>query len=347
MRLPRVATDADDTSAGRQLARGFPALRFEPELEWGFALAYGARYRLACAISYGVLCVVVALLAFYGKALPAAALAAVLIPAAFLCIGLIWAWSIALALAALAPYWIVASLRAPQAQAVTLTLAAIHGGVLLLAAILGYLRERSARLAYLQTLLINHLGERDGLTQLANRRAFDRYLEAAWQQCADDKALLVLLLVDIDNFRKFNDRYGLAAGDDCVRRVAGAVAASAARPLDHCARYSGVQFAVLLANPDRLYAEDLPARVRSAVAALAIAHPDSPNGRHVTVSVGVALTVPRANDSREAFVALAQDALREAHDAGGNRIAARESESSMVRTGMFQAEVTLAAARRG
>ena len=347
MRLPRVATDADNTSAGRQLARGFPALRFEPELEWGFALAYGARYRLAATIGYGVLCVIGASLAFYAKALPAAALATVLVPAAFLCIGLAWAWSVALACVALALYWIVAPWRAPQAEPVTLALGAIHGGVLLLSAILGYLRERSARLAYLQTLLINHLGERDGLTQLANRRAFDRYLEAAWQQSIDDKALLVLLLVDIDNFRKFNDRYGLVAGDDCVRRVAGAVAASAARPLDHCARYSGVQFAVLLANPDRLYAEDLPARVRSAVAALAIAHPDSPNGRHVTVSVGVALTVPRSNDSREVFVALAQEALREAHDAGGNRIAARESESSMVRTGMFRAEVTLAAARRG
>ena len=245
MRLPRVATDADNTSAGRQLARGFPVLRFEPELERGFALAYGARYRLACAIGYGALCAIVALFAFYGKALPAAALAAVLIPAAFLCIGLTWAWSIALALAALALYWIVASLRAPQTEGITLSLAAIHGGVLLLSAILGYLREHSERLAYLQTLLINHLGERDGLTQLANARAFNRYLEAAWQQCIDDKALLVLLLVDIDNFRKFNDRYGLAAGDDCVRRVAGAVAASATRPLDHCARYSGVQFAAI------------------------------------------------------------------------------------------------------
>jgi two-component system chemotaxis family response regulator WspR len=222
-----------------------------------------------------------------------------------------------------------------------------QGGVLLVAAILSYVGEYASRVGYLQALVITHLGERDGLTHLANRRMFDRYLEATWQQCSGDKALLVLLLIDVDNFRKFNDRNGLQAGDECVQRVAGAVAASAARPLDFCARYSGIQFAVLLANPDRLYAEDLPARVRSAVAALAIAHPDSPNGRHVTVSVGVALTVPRPADSREDFVALAQGALREARDAGGNRIAARESESSMVRTGMFRAEVTLAAARRG
>lgn len=347
MRLSRVATDADDSTAGRQLAHGFPSLKFEPELEWGFARACGARYRLASAIGYSSLCLIAALLVFYGRVWPAAGLTAVLMPAAFLGVGLTWRWSIALALAGLALYWIAALLMAPQAQAITLLFAATHAGVFLLSALLGYWRDRNARLAYLQALVINHLGERDGLTHLANARAFHRHLEATWQSCINDKALLVLLLVDIDNFRKFNDRYGLAAGDDCVRRVAGAVAAGASRPLDYCARHSGIQFAVLLANPDRLYAEDLPVRVRSAVAALAIAHPDAPNGRHVSVSVGVALTVPRTADSREAFVALAQDALREAHEAGGNCIAARESEASLVHTGMFRAEVALAAARRG
>jgi diguanylate cyclase (GGDEF)-like protein len=347
MRFPRVVTDADDTAAGRQLASGFATLRFTPELEGDFRRAYATRLRLAGAIGYGVACVVAAMLAFTSRTLPGLVLATLLLPAAFLLSGITWRRCIALAVAGLVVFWIAVLVRRPNPDAWTIALACTHGGLLVLAAALGYLRERGARLAYLQTLVINQLGERDGLTQLANGRVFDRCLEGVWQQCINDKALLVLLLIDVDNFRKFNDRYGLAAGDDCVRRVAGAVAASAARPLDFCARYSGVQFAVLLANPDRLYAEDMPARVRSAVAALAIPHPDSPNGRHVTVSVGVALTVPRAADSRADLLALAQDALREAHAAGGNRIAARESESSMVRTGMFRAEVMLAAARRG
>jgi diguanylate cyclase (GGDEF)-like protein len=347
MKLPRVVTDADDTAAGRQLARGFAALRFAPDIEHGFVRAFGTRYGWLIAAGYAIAWLGATALAFSSRALPGAALATVLVPIGFLLGGLLWRTRAALALAGLALFWITAVARARGLDAALTAFAWSQGGVLLIAAVLGYRNEHGARLAYLEALLITHLGERDGLTGLANRRAFDRHLARAWQQCSADQALLVLLLIDIDNFRKFNDRYGLAAGDDCVRRVAGAVAGCATRPLDFCARHGGIQFAVLLANPDRLYAEDLPARVRAAVAALAIAHPDSPNSRQVTVSIGVALTVPRAADSHEAFVALAREALREAHEAGGNRIAARESEASMVRTGMFRAEVTLAAARSG
>jgi diguanylate cyclase (GGDEF)-like protein len=208
-----------------------------------------------------------------------------------------------------------------------------------------YALEHAVRAAYLEAVVIAHLGERDGLTGLFNRRVFDRYLERVWQQSIVDKSLVVLMLVDADNFRSYNDRFGLKAGDDCIRQVASAMSGCARRPLDFCARYSGIQFAIVLANPDRLYAEDIPQHVRAAVAALGIPHPDSPNGRHVTVSVGVALTVPRVSDSREAFIELAQAALREAHEQGGDRVAARESESSLVQTGMFHAEVALAVAR--
>jgi diguanylate cyclase (GGDEF)-like protein len=208
-----------------------------------------------------------------------------------------------------------------------------------------YALEHAIRVAYLEAVVIAHLGERDGLTGLFNRRVFDRYLERVWQQSIVDKSLAVLMLVDADNFRSYNDRFGLKAGDDCIRQVAAAMSACARRPLDFCARYSGIQFAIVLANPDRLYAEDIPQHVRAAVAALGIPHPDSPNGRHVTVSVGVALTVPRVSDSREAFIELAQAALREAHEKGGDRVVARESESSLVQTGMFRAEVALAAIR--
>jgi len=347
MKLPRVSTDADETAAGRQLARGFPTLRFDADLEHSFERAFDVRYRWIAAVVYGLAWVGSAALAFSSRSLPGAVLAALLVPVGFLLPGFLWRARAGLILGGLVIFWAAVLVQTRASDSGLLPFAWCQAGLCIISAAYGYLREHGARLAYLQALMITHLGERDGLTGLANRRMFDRYLEAVWRQCADDKALLVLLLVDIDNFRKFNDRFGLPAGDDCIRRVAGAVAASAARPLDFCARYGGVQFVVLLANPDRLYAEDLPARVRSAVGALAIAHPDSPNGRYVTISAGVALTVPRSSDSREDFIVLAQAALRDAHDAGGNRIAARESELSLVRTGMFRAEVTLAAARHG
>jgi len=208
-----------------------------------------------------------------------------------------------------------------------------------------YALEHAIRAAYLEAVVIAHLGERDGLTGLFNRRVFDRYLERVWQQSLVDKSLVVLMLVDADNFRSYNDRFGVKVGDDCIKQVAAAMSGCARRPLDFCARYSGIQFAIVLANPDRQYAEDIPQHVRAAVAALGIPHPDSPNGRHLTVSVGVALTVPRVSDSREAFIELAQAALRTAHEQGGDRVVALESESTLVQTGMFRGEVTLAAAR--
>jgi diguanylate cyclase (GGDEF)-like protein len=347
MRLPRVATDADSSAAGRQLAGGFRLLRFEADLEYGFRRALRDRWSPVGPAVYGTACLAMAVLLVRLDATAGVALATLLIPAAFLLPGVRWRPALALAFGSLALFWGTYLWRETGRMPSTAALAWTHALLLLMAAVQGYLREHWTRRAYLQALVINHLGERDALTELANRHMFDRYLDGIWRQSIEDKALLVLLLVDVDRFREYNDRQGLAAGDDCLRKVARAVAASATRPLDFCARYGGVQFAVLLANPDRLYAEDLPARVRSAVAALAIAHPDSPNGRTVTVSVGVALTVPRAADSREDFLGLAHAALREARQAGGNRIAAREAESSLVRTGMFRAEVTLAAERRG
>ncbi len=231
----------------------------------------------------------------------------------------------------------------PAAQVVAyafVLITAVAGG-----AVAAYAIEHAIRVAWLEALVIGHLGERDGLTGLFNRRMFDGFIGRVWEQSLEDQSLIVLMLIDVDNFRRYNDRFGLQAGDECVRKVAGAIAACALRPLDFCARYSGIQFAIVLANPDRLYAEEVPQRVREAVAALEIPHPESPNRRDVTVSVGVALSVPRAIDSREAYIELAQAALREAHDQGGDRVCARESESSLVQSGMFRAEVMLAAAQ--
>jgi diguanylate cyclase (GGDEF)-like protein len=232
---------------------------------------------------------------------------------------------------------------ANQVIAYSLVLVTVVGG----GAAAAYAIEHAIRVAWLEALVIGHLGERDGLTGLFNRRMFDGFIGRVWEQSIEDKSLIVLMLIDVDNFRHYNDRFGLQAGDECIRRVAGAISACALRPLDFCARYSGVQFAIVLANPDRLYAEEVPRRVREAVAALEIPHPQSPNGRDVTVSVGVALTVPRAIDSLERYIELAQASLREAHDQGGDRVVAKESESSLVQSGMFRAEVALAAAREG
>ena len=211
MRFPRVATDADDTAAGRQLARGFAMLRFARDLEHGFERAFGARYDWLIALSYAIAWLGATALALTSRALPAAVLATVLVPIGFLLRGLLWRRRAALALAGLAMFWITVFARTRGLDASLETFAWSQGGVLLVAAVLGYLHEHSVRLAYLQSLVITHLGERDGLTAACeSAQCSTATSSGSGSSASTDQALLVLLFVDIDNFRKFNDRYGLA-----------------------------------------------------------------------------------------------------------------------------------------
>ena len=98
-------------------------------------------------------------------------------------------------------------------------------------------------------------------------------------------------MLDVDFFKKFNDRYGHVAGDDCLRRVAGAIATGPRRPTDLAARYGGEEFAVILPDTDADGACAVAEKIRQAVQSLAIPHADSPCG-DVTVSLGVHTCCP-------------------------------------------------------
>ena len=117
-------------------------------------------------------------------------------------------------------------------------------------------------------MVIAHLGERDGLTGLFNRRVFDRYLERVWQQAIDDKSLVVLMLVNADNFRSYNDRFGLRPAMTASAEVAAAMSACACgRSISaHAIRVSSSRSCSRTRTV--LYAEDIPQHVRAAVAAL-------------------------------------------------------------------------------
>jgi diguanylate cyclase (GGDEF)-like protein/PAS domain S-box-containing protein len=160
--------------------------------------------------------------------------------------------------------------------------------------IIGSLRDISLRKSIEDQLTeanrrLEILAAQDGLTGLANRRAFDEALVREHRRAARESDGLALIMIDIDRFKSFNDRYGHPAGDECLKQVAGAVADAARRPGDMAARYGGEEFVVLLPNTDESGAAEVAERIRLAVRSLAIAHDSGMEGI-VTISAGVSAT---------------------------------------------------------
>jgi diguanylate cyclase (GGDEF)-like protein len=163
---------------------------------------------------------------------------------------------------------------------------------------------------------LRRLAGHDPLTGVANRRQFDEALDAEWRRCAQAVHPLAVVLIDLDQFKQFNDTYGHQAGDECLRRVAEALAGGVMRRGELLARYGGEEFVALFpgAEPDDAMkaAERLAERVRTA----AIPYP-LVQGGVVTCSIGVATTVPAGCDPAT-LVAAADVAMYEAKRAGRN-----------------------------
>lgn len=130
---------------------------------------------------------------------------------------------------------------------------------------------------------------RDGLTGIANRAAFDRELEARWAEAVSTGRPIALVLMDIDFFKKFNDRFGHRTGDAVLKAVAGCIP-PCCRSVDFAARYGGEEFAMILPNADRLVAASVCVAVRRAVENKELAFEG--NCHRVTISLGAAL-LPR------------------------------------------------------
>jgi two-component system cell cycle response regulator len=164
------------------------------------------------------------------------------------------------------------------------------------------------------------LSATDGLTEVANRRWFDETLGREWQRALRDAAPLSLILADIDHFKRFNDRYGHVAGDECLKQVAAAMRASVHRGGDHVARYGGEEFAVILPATDAAQATEIAERIRAAVAAIGIAHAGNTAAAVVTVSLGVASVTPQSSDEAITLLQSADQALYLAKHRGRNRV---------------------------
>ncbi|MBN8217429.1 MAG: diguanylate cyclase [Spirochaetes bacterium] len=171
----------------------------------------------------------------------------------------------------------------------------------------------------------------DALTSVANRRHFNESLAREFQRHQRSGEPLSLLLLDIDHFKKFNDRYGHLAGDECLRRVAGALRSVVLRVPDVVARYGGEEFAVILPETDDAGALALGERIRRAVEGLAIPHEASATAEVVTISLGCVTLRPTGFEEAAELIALADKALYRAKRDGRNRILAVSPEELAAR----------------
>lgn len=160
----------------------------------------------------------------------------------------------------------------------------------------------------------------DGLTHIANRRRFDAVLQHEWRRCLRERQPMSLLMLDVDDFKAYNDEYGHQAGDEVLIRIAAACEGAMKRSTDTAARYGGEEFAIILANTDAAGALRIAEAVAAAVRDTAMPHRRATAADVVTVSVGVATQVPDGRQGPESLVSRADQALYAAKRAGRNRI---------------------------
>ncbi len=161
----------------------------------------------------------------------------------------------------------------------------------------------------------------DALTGIANRRCFDERLEIEWKRAARKGSPISIIMVDIDDFKTYNDTYGHQMGDQCLRKVARAMMSLHHRPGDVIARYGGEEFAMVLPETPAEGAHVVGEKLRTCVEALGIGHAASRVGPNVTVSIGAASVIASGEWNAQALLREADEALYLAKKQGRNRVA--------------------------
>jgi diguanylate cyclase (GGDEF)-like protein len=160
----------------------------------------------------------------------------------------------------------------------------------------------------------------DGLTEIPNRRYFDEHFTEEWSRALRVQGVLSLIICDIDYFKDFNDRYGHLMGDDCLKAVASTLDLHARRAGDAVTRFGGEEFAIILPGIGLQEACMLAEQMREAVMALGITHAESRVSDLVTISMGVACTIPSQDVRPETLLQHADEALYRAKHQGRNQV---------------------------
>lgn len=170
-----------------------------------------------------------------------------------------------------------------------------------------------------QRNLLESLASLDGLTGIPNRRNFDMVYQREWNRCQRENQVLSLLVLDVDQFKFYNDTLGHAAGDRVLQEVAHVLKVSAARSSDFVARYGGEEFSIILPNTNQEEAQQLAQKVLDNFRLRNLPHPKSTVADYVTVSIGGVSFIPASSKLPEYMFTLADEALYHAKQTGRNR----------------------------
>ncbi len=165
---------------------------------------------------------------------------------------------------------------------------------------------------------LQEMSEVDPLTGVGNRRFFDERLKNEWNRAWRNHHPLSLIMLDVDHFKQYNDRYGHFSGDECLKKIGNVLKVSLRRPSEFGVRYGGEEFAAILADTDLIEAEKMAERIRKRIEKLRLEHLENPNHPWVTVSLGVATLWPRKGLQSRELVELADRALYRAKKDGRN-----------------------------
>ena len=168
----------------------------------------------------------------------------------------------------------------------------------------------------------------DGLTGVANRRRFDQELAVLWRQCLRNRTPLSLVMLDVDYFKRYNDRYGHQMGDSCLQQVADTLKRSLQRPQDLVARYGGEEFICILPETDFAGACHMAGQLQRGIESLGLAHASSDVSHVVTASIGVVTQIPELTSNTDALVEQADQQLYRAKQEGRARICALDLSNS-------------------
>ncbi|MBF2026677.1 MAG: diguanylate cyclase [Oscillatoriales cyanobacterium C42_A2020_001] len=171
---------------------------------------------------------------------------------------------------------------------------------------------------------LHRLANTDALTQVANRRLFNEFLEQEWHRTRLAQLPLALILIDIDCFKLYNDTYGHPAGDECLLKIARVLQSTVQKPTDLVARYGGEEFAIVLSGTSMIQAIQVSTAIQSKIKHLQIPHPQSQVNHWVTLSMGIVCMVPTAQTTVSQLIDYADHALYQAKNTGRDRAIAKD-----------------------